>query len=53
MIGESKTVDQLEATLIHLLQQRDKHEPGSEGWYQIQHAITARLGRLERMKQND
>lgn len=53
MIGESKTVGELEATLIHLLQQRDKHEPGSEGWYQVQHAITARLGRLERMKQND
>ena len=52
MIGEAKTVEALEQTLIHLLQVRDKHETKSEGWWNCQHAITARLGRLERMKEN-
>ena len=53
MIGEAQTVQALEQTIIHLLQIRDRYDQNTDAWWNCQHAITARTGRLERMKDND
>lgn len=49
-MGTAKDFTELSDTIFHMKQRQAEYEQYSEAWWDVQHAITIRTARLERMK---
>jgi hypothetical protein len=49
-MGTAKEYAELLDTIFYMKQRQADYEPQTDAWWDVQHAITIRTARLERMK---